>query len=185
MGDRVLYQTVEDNDNPDYIESHGPFKCTRTDAWLGHGYYFWDSLIEVAHWWGRKSYSSNYVICQSTCDDSLDKVYDTVGHPELIKDIYDVSEVLRKDRNVPEVFIPEVLEYMKCHTDFLERYKAIRMYTLDTKNRNEGATLRFTPRYKAYIDTFPPIQFCFFDNSLFTSDYTIVYPEDYVMDGVM
>ena len=39
------YHTVEDRDNPDEIEADGPFKCTRGDAWLGPGYYFWDSKI--------------------------------------------------------------------------------------------------------------------------------------------
>lgn len=38
MTECLLYQTVEDRDNPDNIEAEGPFKCTRKDAWLGEYY---------------------------------------------------------------------------------------------------------------------------------------------------
>lgn len=37
---RIIYQTVEDRENPDYVEQHGPFICTNKNAWLGEGYYF-------------------------------------------------------------------------------------------------------------------------------------------------
>ena len=40
---RIIYQTVEDRGNPDYVEQHGPFICTNKNAWLGEGYYFWDT----------------------------------------------------------------------------------------------------------------------------------------------
>lgn len=46
--DRILYQTVEDRNNPDDVEQHGPFLCTNKMAWLGHGYYFWDTFINLA-----------------------------------------------------------------------------------------------------------------------------------------
>lgn len=55
MDRRTLFQAVKDLDNPDEIEQNGPFKCRREDAWLGEGYYFWDSFVELAHWWGRES----------------------------------------------------------------------------------------------------------------------------------
>ena len=55
MDKRTLFQAIKDLDNPDEIEQNGPFKCRREDAWLGEGYYFWDSFVELAHWWGRES----------------------------------------------------------------------------------------------------------------------------------
>ncbi len=58
----VLYQTVSDRDNADYIEDNAPFRCERKDAWLGEGYYFWDTLIKNAHWWGEIAYNNEYVI---------------------------------------------------------------------------------------------------------------------------
>ena len=50
----ILYQTVDDRRNIKYVLENAPFKCTRNDAWLGEGYYFWDTFINFAHWWGEK-----------------------------------------------------------------------------------------------------------------------------------
>lgn len=61
------YHTVEDRGNPNEIEHRGPFKCTRSNAWLGHGYYFWDDDLDRAHKWGIQAYGENgYVVCQTT-----------------------------------------------------------------------------------------------------------------------
>lgn len=56
MNDKTLYQTVEDRNNPSEIETEGPFLCVRNNAWLGRGYYFWDTFVELAHWWGNTIY---------------------------------------------------------------------------------------------------------------------------------
>jgi len=64
---RKIYQTLEDRNNPDVVENQGPFLCNRKDVWLGIGYYFWDSFIENAHWWGKEGARyKNYFICESS-----------------------------------------------------------------------------------------------------------------------
>lgn len=47
-----LYNTVRDDDNADYVENNGPF-LSGGNSWFGKGYYFWDSMLSVAHWWGQ------------------------------------------------------------------------------------------------------------------------------------
>lgn len=49
-----IFQTLEDRDNPDKVEQHGPYQ-SEMSHWLGKGYYFWDRNITRAHWWGRKA----------------------------------------------------------------------------------------------------------------------------------
>ena len=39
----IGYHTLEDRGNPKEILESGPKQCFRADAWLGHGYYFWDT----------------------------------------------------------------------------------------------------------------------------------------------
>jgi len=60
-----IYQTLEERGNPDDIESYRPFICRSKTAWLAHDYYFWDSFIENAHWWGTKIDTDEYVICEA------------------------------------------------------------------------------------------------------------------------
>ena len=48
MGVKKIFQTLEDRNNPDEVESQGPFICTN-NPWLGKGYYFWDTFLDLAH----------------------------------------------------------------------------------------------------------------------------------------
>lgn len=107
---RIIYQTVEDRENPDYVEQHGPFICTNKNAWLGEGYYFWDTIIELAHWWGNLCYKdSGYIICQSACDDKLEKVFDLVGRPEHLIEMKRCSEIITKKWHKSTVYVPEIM----------------------------------------------------------------------------
>ena len=85
---RKAYQTLENRNNPDKIEEQGPFLCSHKNAWLGKGYYFWDSFIENAHWWGQKGarYKNGYVICESTFEldeDNLKEAQDALLGGEI------------------------------------------------------------------------------------------------------
>ena len=185
---RIIYQTVEDRENPDYVEQHGPFICTNKNAWLGEGYYFWDTIIELAHWWGNLCYKdSGYIICQSACDDKLEKVFDLVGRPEHLIEMKRCSEIITKKWHKSTVYVPEIIAYLKQFTQFSTRYKAIRANPLSTlpNSYSQSFLFKFNNRNKAFIDVCPAIQFCFFDKSLFTEDYLIVYPEMYCQTPVI
>lgn len=187
---RTLYQTVEDRDNPDDIELNGPYICKNNKAWFGHGYYFWDSFICLAHWWGNLCYQKNgYIICQSSLsEDNMCRVYDLVGHPELLLEIEAASEIITKGTGKKDkLHIPEIIEYLKRKTSFLKKYGAIRAYPLKTlpDKMAKEYQIKFNDWNRAYIDLRPAIQFCFFDKSLLNEDYHIVYPESYCNEMVM
>ena len=69
MKDTDIYQTLEDRQNYEDVEEHGPYFCYARYAngnpksgvkepWLGEGYYFWDTRIADARWWGDTVYIS-------------------------------------------------------------------------------------------------------------------------------
>lgn len=161
---RIIYQTVEDRNNPDYVEQHGPFLCTKEHAWFGKGYYFWDTIIELAHWWGKLCYTPNgYIICRSSCDSSLSKVYDLVGRPELLLEFEECSKIIMKQRKQKTIYVPEVIEYLKTKTSFLEHYAAIRANPLHTLPPTFNQfQYKINEKNRGVIDTRPAIQFCFF-----------------------
>lgn len=183
--DRILYQTVEDRNNPDYVEQHGPFRCTNKKAWLGYGYYFWDTFIDLAHRWGKLNYRANgYIICQSSCDKDTDNVYDLVGKPELFYEIELIASIIKQRNRVERIYLPEVIELLKQKTSFLQRYKAIRVNPIGSFTNNDFRYY-FNDKNNAFIDIRPAIQFCIFDKSFLKSEYHIVYPEAYCSDAVM
>jgi hypothetical protein len=75
MANKKIYQTLEDRGNADDIENHGPFPCKWENTWLGRGYYFWDTFMNNAHWWG-KSVTIPDVICEADCEFSTIKCLD-------------------------------------------------------------------------------------------------------------
>lgn len=185
MGNRILYQAVEDRNNPDYVEQNGPFWCNNKTAWLGHGYYFWDTFIEHAHWWGGLNYKTQgYIICQSSCEDNSNCVYDLVSNPELFYEIEKIATLIEQANNVNTVYVPEIIEYLKSKTSFLQKYKAIRANPLCTRP-NTSFRYKFNDKNKAFIDTRPAIQYCILDKTFFNSQYHIVYPEMYCADYVI
>ena len=94
MTECVIYQTLEDRYNYDEVEDCGPFPCSRSNAWLGKGCYFWDDDIIMAHKWAKQAgYNSNYIICRSSYDYDNHNYLDLVGHPKhlkLFRDFYSV-----------------------------------------------------------------------------------------------
>lgn len=119
---RHLYQSVEDRGRVDYT----PVLCEAEDAWLGEGYYFWDSKKDDAHWWGGVHYHGFSVICQSEYDyDSLE-FFDLVGNTDHKDYFFTFAEALIKKRK-KNYTVGETLELLKrIDASFLKNYKAIR-----------------------------------------------------------
>lgn len=181
---KVLYQTVGDRGNPKEILNNGPFQCTRS-PWLGNGYYFWDSFIELAHWWGRQGYHGQYVITRIDFEYNPDDVLDLVGNTEHLIMFREYAEMLSKDPQFGEPTVGQVIEHMKRHTSF--PYKAIRVEGRRSISYfyEEGLKkqLLFKLSGKAFLDLLPPIQICFFDKEyVLNSSYSIVYPDWYRSD---
>lgn len=133
-----IYQTLEDRQNDEEVEDHGPYFCSERYAngilksgtkepWLGEGYYFWDTRIADARWWGDTVYSrKGYIICKTTYDQNSPLLYDLVGDIRQFDEFIDCAELIKKKLNLKTVKFPVVLAYMKKeNVDF--NYKAIRV----------------------------------------------------------
>lgn len=97
----VLFHTVENRNNLSEVQRSAPFKCTREQAWLGNGYYFWEGSEKLAHWWGNSNYHERgYIICTSKYTAPDDTVYDLVGNINLLNEFSRIYEEIKKKRNV-------------------------------------------------------------------------------------
>lgn len=179
MSLRKLYQTVEDRSNPDFIESHGPFKCKHDRAWLGPGYYFWDTLVDNAHWWGKKAYGERYVVSEYTCDYIPEKCLDLHGDLEQLEKFREIVKLLR-DRGLvkEETTVNWIIRYLELDTEF----DAIRVSGDYTKANTSTMTLSFVSRGKQVLNMSPAVQICLFrKNSLNLKKGRIIFPTEYVM----
>ena len=163
--------------------------CRRENSWSGDGYYFWDTFIENAHWWGSeiRCYENGYLICKSLCDYNDERCFDLVGNTEHLLMLYQAYDLMKKEGLVnAQTTVKRVIEYFKINLTNFD-YTAIRAYGLRSKNYQSRFTFTqiFENNRPAYLDYKPPIQICFFSRkSLNLRDYHIVYPEEYSIDFV-
>ncbi len=177
-----IYQTLEDRRNDEEVEEHGPYFCSERYAngilkggtkepWLGEGYYFWDTRIADARWWGDTVYSQKgYIICKTTYDQHSPLLFDLVSDVRQFDEFIRCAELVRKERNLQTVKFPVVLAYMKKKTPNFN-YKAIRVWP--HPNSFEKTAVRF-PGAKVFLCKPDKIQICFFDKTLLMEPYRIV-----------
>lgn len=183
----VLYQTVEDRGNPEYINKNAPFECIREDAWLGSGYYFWDTFIDNAHWWGDQGYHGrDYVISKYTCTFNHDRCFDLVGNMEHLAELKSYADLI-KSQNLPmpvgRITVSYVIEFLKNKTDFSTKYGAIRAKGEKSKNYNITVKKFFSLTGHQYLDLSPPVQLCLFKEDTFNLNKgEIVHPSKYFKD---
>lgn len=179
----ILYQTLEDRGNPESIEVGGPFKCTRRDAWLGHGYYFWDGHIQLAHFWGRK-FGSGYVVCKADAelDSKCWNLHGNALHRIELEGIFDIL-IEKKISTEKQLLVSHIIEFLKSKGEF--KYTSIRALGVNSISKNSELTKRiqFHDKHIAYFDVYPPVQVCLIQkNALSLQNYSIVYPDYYTND---
>lgn len=181
----VIYQTLKDKNNPDEIEEYGPFPCRRPNAWLGDGYYFWDTFIDLAHWWGQKSLSNSYIVCEGiiykdhTC-------WDLHGDGSHLQEFEDICwEIVDSGISSTEkLLVPQVIEFIKKKGQF--KYKAIRALGVDSitnwfSSGIELLKIRFNSGKKPFLNLRPAVQVCLVDKqALSLQGFRIVYPDEYL-----
>tara|TARA_A100000171_G_scaffold50492_1_gene62109 strand:+ start:1081 stop:1695 length:615 start_codon:yes stop_codon:yes gene_type:complete len=158
--DITAYQTLQDRENPDEIESNGPYKCRSANAWLGIGYYFWDSNIQWAHEWGEKSYSNDYIICEAgiVIDETC---FDLVGNINHQMELIEIISLFKESGYLSDkgtVYLGQLIQLMKDRGVF--DYKSIRA------NDNKRAfNLSFTKNNKEFTSLLKRTQICLVDKN--------------------
>ena len=187
---RKAYQTLEDRDIHK-IESDGPFPCFWKNAWLGKGYYFWESFIENAHWWGVEGacYKNGYVICETSFDLDDNKCFNLVDNPNHLEQFNKTKNILKEKKLYTEgvTTVARVINFIKQINIF--NFEAIRVYGINSVGFNSTYSNRTIFVFKEgkksfqYLDSTPAIQINFFTkSSLSRKGFKIIYPPEYTDD---
>lgn len=180
----TVFHTVENKENPDYIEQNAPFLCSRQNAWLGTGYYFWETFIDLAHWWGRTAYNNQYIICKSYLSCSNSDLLDLVGNTAQMMDMREVIKILQEQYKT-SLTVKFVIDWLNKINKNV-KYKAIRVHGIKSTSDQEIAKwqIHFKENTIAYLDFCPTIQICVLDKSILKLPLKIVYPEEYCKEYV-
>lgn len=187
MDHKVVYQTIEDRGSDlDRIELNGPILCQDKYSWLGDGYYFWDTFIENAHWWGKdiKEYPNGYIICKAYCDKDSKNCLDLVGNTEHLLNFRQTVESLKQKGLVKSnTTVKRVIDFLKKTGSF--NYEATRVYGIRSKSfiSEFSMNMFFDSSKNSFLDLTPPIQICFYKKKgLNLRNYAIEFPEEYKSD---
>ncbi len=178
----VVHHTVKDKDNPDYIEENGPFRPKKDkDLYLGHGYYFWDDHIELAHWWGNVHCGSKYVICEGNLviDDEGDFL-DLVGSRQDLR----YYRELRDTYGIQDLAIGSAIEFLKERSKIPGKegvfpFKVIRAVD-DSSGTYEQDRHYFVEGKQGSTNLAPKIIICLITkSSIYLRNFKIIYPSHY------
>lgn len=186
MQETKIYQTIQDKENPDEIERQGPFLCNWKNSWLGDGYYFWDTFIENAHWWGEVHCNNSYMICEAKIDWDNQNCFDLVGNTQHLLDFDKSIKFMKKKRLLKnDTTVSRVLKFMQNQNLFLN-YCAIRAFGINSKGKDYTPNYRvvFEPEKKfQYLPYKPEIQFCLLKlDPLKFREYRVIFPDIYNPD---
>lgn len=177
----TIFQTVESTPDKEKLRREAPFHCedNQLKEWLGSGYYFWDTFIELAHWWGKVHYQIRrhkpYAICRSLLKCSDDEILDLVGNLEQVQD---VRKIYRQMRNCPQYKGKQfkaqtVIDYIRNSLKI--PYKAVRAYGENSSKDKTIKQLRLNFSSNAFLNLCPEVQICVFDKSLLKLPVDIIY----------
>lgn len=174
----IGYHTVEDRDNADEVEANGPFMCVRSNAWLGDGYYFWDSDLDLAHEWGRFGYEvrrKKYLICQGEIQHD-DCIFDLVGWIPHQKAFLTVMDLLLEQLPAgSEPRMVDVLDFLRSNDVF--PYNAIRAADKHSQSRE----VKFGGKRGEYAVLNQRTQICLINKkNLVLASFRIIFPTKYV-----
>ena len=175
MKSTTIYQTLEYRNNNKEIEANGPYFCSLRDAqgkiktgvkapWLGEGYYFWDTRIEDAKWWGETAYKNKgkgYAICETVYDAHSPLLYDLLGDLEAFAEFIEMAKMIKSNYKKRKVSFAFVLQHLKKLANF--KYKAVRAMPVPSSFKSTDICF---PKYGFYLAQNRKVQICFFDTTL-------------------
>jgi len=178
----TVYQTLSDRDNPDHVLKHGPFQCTHKKSWLGSGYYFWDTFIENAHWWGKDSLKSPYIVCEAIISIDSNSCFDLVGNTDHMLEFEKAYEFLKSKKIADSKSnVSRVINYLRTIKAFT--FDCIRVNGINSKSKyiQPNYQLKFQQNSIAHFEYKPPIQICVFNlEKVNFREYKIVHPDHYI-----
>lgn len=184
MADFKAYHTVEDTDDPEYINRNAPFKSEKK-GWLGSGYYLWEEYIENAHYWGEKHYvdrGKKYAICSLNvnCDDET--YLDLAGNTEHLQILRVLRDRLDKKLKGKVPKVNTLIEFARRTGEF--PYQLIRLKDVNSKG-DDLMLLKKNMGKGMFLDLRPKFVLFFFDKSKITlSNIKLEYPVEYNEDWV-
>lgn len=176
----TIYQS-KSNDKK-YEPNRNEVMHSCNESWAGDGYYFWDSHIKLAQWWGKKYYKNKYLIAQANINIDI-KCFDI--HNSYQNQITIAQLWIKLKGKIPSgnANLPSFFQFLRDIGIFGE-YDAIRFCITNSVGKSRSSKVgrkrinvkEHETKIDQYLDLIPPIQICLFtEKSLGINNYKIIF----------
>lgn len=170
---KSIYQTISTKYDIATTEKNGPIECEDVDNedWLGPGYYFWDSHIELAHEWGEKRCinvkNQDYYICKSSCllNEKCFDLHES-GAKRIEFERFAKQTSAKLAIPLKNILVRDIFVFLRSRPEWSSKFDSIRILGNGSfSNLMNGKSVRYFhfDNGKAVYLKFPAVQFCFFE----------------------
>lgn len=166
----TAYQTLEDRNDNKYIELNAPFKCTRKNAWLGDGYYFWDTNVNWALQWGFNSYKQRgkeFLICETKIDIHKN-CFDLVGDVNCQMEFKDFLDVFKERFKATAPTVRKLI-------NFVQKNDSFPYYSIRVSDNPKTKQLKFIDSRNEHIALNQRVQICVINKEVIVNQITIIH----------
>lgn len=180
MKRKELFHTLQQRYNVDEVEAHGPYRCSRKDAWLSEGYYFWEH-VDLAHVWGQSSHRGEYIIGSLYIEYEEDELLDFLD-AESSRPFEQAYDMLCEVYKTKEITVAFVIKYLREKANVsLKAAKGLFNKSFNVSKfpaLNKGVPVS-EGRYGQQLNLRPQIQWCIFEQSLFKGvPFSVIFESD-------
>jgi hypothetical protein len=180
----IVHHTVQDLENPDYVEENAPFKGENKGkgTYLGDGYYFWDNHFELACWWGSVHCANSYMVCEADFEIEKKAMCDLVG--DRGDQIYFQKCIdMLNSEHIPMSAVIDMMRELDAlpHKKGIFPFNAVRAVD-NHKGTFDQKVINFSAKKFGVTSINPKIFICLFKKSPeILNNFKIIYPDKYVV----
>lgn len=186
------HHTCSNENGEEYIKQNAPFKSIKKHKnqgggqksyvpFLGEGYYYWDTDLEIAHSWGVNQYQNQYAIVESQLELPGEKEFcDLVGNRKHMIQILELANKFRPNelksgKLTLGVFIQVLKKLNRTDYKGIFPYKAIRAVDL-SHNPPKESRIKFAEHAsQSYMSLSPKLVICLIEKNGIVLDVDIIH----------
>jgi len=134
-------------------------KSIVSEPWLADGYYFWESFISNAEYWGKTHCDGNYDIYCGEYDLNDPKCLNLVDNPVCIELIEQAYKTFIEEKSRKPKYLCQVIYFLRKGNKFKSRYDFIRVVA--DGGMSNGDSLHYAKDSYVLYSIVRQIQVCF------------------------
>lgn len=133
--------------------------CVKSEPWLAEGYYFWESFISNAEYWGKSHCHGNYDIYCGEYDSNDPKCLNLIDNPVCISLIEQAYKTFIEEKSRKPQYLCQVFYFLRKGNTFKNQYDCVRVVA--DGGMSNGDSVHYSKDSFVLYSIIRQIQVCF------------------------